>query len=130
MDMKVMERIVTRLLEHDPEVVIVSGGARGADTLAEKVARKLCKRPPVIFPADWDKYGRGAGFKRNQQIVDACEQLIACWDGASRGTMHSVRLALEAQKPTFVYNATDRRWLNDEEIALFTRPTRPTQHSS
>lgn len=130
MDMKAMEIVVKRLLERDPDLVVVSGGARGADTLAEAAARKLCKSPPVIFHADWEKHGRGAGFKRNQQIVDFADQLVAWWDGASRGTLDSMRRAVVAEKPVFVYNTTARRWLTDEEIAAFTRPTRPTQHSS
>lgn len=129
LDMKLMERVVKRLLEHDPDVVIVSGGARGADTLAERAARKLCKHPPLIFPADWKQHGRGAGFKRNQQIVDACDELVAFWDGASRGTVDSVRRATTARKPTFVYHVVQARWLANEEIETFTRPTRPTQLS-
>jgi F420-dependent methylenetetrahydromethanopterin dehydrogenase len=130
MDMKAMEVVVKRLLERDPDVVIVSGGARGADTLAETAARKLCKNAPLIFPADWAKHGKSAGPRRNQQIVDASDQLIGFWDGASRGTIDSVRRALIAGKPVFVYHTTDRRWLDDEEITAFTRPTRPTQQSS
>lgn len=129
MDTKLVERVIRRLLERDPEVVIVSGGAHGADTLAEKIARKLCKRPPIVFPADWSK-GKGAGFARNQQIVAACEQVIGFWDGASRGTLHTLTLAIAAEKPVFVYSTAAARWLTDEEIASFKRPTRPTQQSS
>jgi len=120
MDMKAMEIIVKRLLERDPDVVIVSGGARGADTLAESAARKLCKHAPLIFPADWAKYGRSAGPRRNQQLVAACDQLVALWDGASPGTLSSVRLALAAKKPTFVYNTTTRRWLDTSELEQVT----------
>ena len=48
------------------------------------------------FPADWERYGRSAGFKRNQQMVDtllAGDCVVALWDGQSRGTMHTVTMA-------------------------------------
>lgn len=77
--------------------LIVSGGARGADSLAEEWALRF-RIPTRIYPAEWDKYGRSAGFRRNRDIVDGCEVLLAFWDGESRGTAHSIKLAESAGK--------------------------------
>jgi hypothetical protein len=75
----------------------VSGGARGADQLAEKYSSQI-GIPIKVFPADWDKYGRSAGPRRNEQIVEYCDRLIAFWDGKSKGTQYSIRLAKNQNK--------------------------------
>lgn len=75
-----------------PSTVVVSGGARGVDQVAVEAA-KARGLAVDIFPADWDRYGRSAGFKRNKELVDSVDGLVAFWDGQSRGTWHSVRLA-------------------------------------
>jgi hypothetical protein len=51
-----------------PDTVIVSGGARGVDKCAEKVAESIGLQTE-IYPADWHKFGKSAGMKRNQQIL-------------------------------------------------------------
>lgn len=73
---------------------VVSGGARGVDSVAEAAARNggLAVR---IFEAQWDKHGRRAGFLRNQDIVAAADKVVAFWDGTSRGTEHTIVLALK-----------------------------------
>lgn len=76
---------------------IVSGGAKGADTLASLYAEERELALTVFLP-DWDQHGRSAGFKRNVQIVDYCDYLIAFWDGKSKGTKHSIDLATKAGK--------------------------------
>ena len=83
------------------EDVIISGGAKGADSLAKRYAM-ITKIDYIEFPAKWDKYGKSAGFKRNQQIVDACDMVLAFWDGVSKGTKHTIELARRAKKPTFI----------------------------
>jgi hypothetical protein len=75
-----------------PIVEIVSGEARGADQLGERYAIErghLVKR----FPADWDNYGKGAGFRRNVEMADYAGALLAFWDGTSRGTQHMINTA-------------------------------------
>jgi hypothetical protein len=72
--------------------LIVSGGARGADTLAEQFADEF-NIEKLIFPIskeDWAKYRNGAGPLRNKQIVDNCDGMIAFWDGHSSGTRNSI----------------------------------------
>ena len=72
--------------------VIVSGGARGADTLAatEALQRGLAV---IEFLPDYARFGRGAPLIRNRQIVAACDRLVAFWDGKSRGTAYTIREA-------------------------------------
>jgi hypothetical protein len=81
---------------------LVSGGARGADKFAEDYAveRKLLMR---VYPADWDRYGKSAGYKRNQQIVDYADIVVAFWDGQSKGTKHSIDLAVKQNKQVLIY---------------------------
>ena len=85
--------------ERDVEISeIVSGGAKGVDSFAESYAnarRISCK----IFEAEWEKYGKSAGFKRNGQIALYADAILAIWDGKSKGTMHTVRLAEQFRKP-------------------------------
>jgi hypothetical protein len=71
---------------------IVSGGAKGADALAERYAKEN-NIPVKIFKPDWAKYGRGAGPVRNKLIVEYADKVIAFWDGASKGTKSSIDFA-------------------------------------
>lgn len=80
---------------------IVSGGAPGADTLAEECASWYFLER-VVFHADWDKYGRSAGFRRNQHIVDISDMVLAFWDGKSKGTKHTIDLTIKAKKPLMI----------------------------
>ncbi len=75
-----------------PIDVIVSGGANGADALGARYAEERGLKT-LIFKPDWAKHGRGAGFVRNKTIVDNSDILVACWDGQSRGTANSIKLA-------------------------------------
>jgi hypothetical protein len=83
--------------------VIVSGGAKGADSLAVEWASDF-GIPYLVFPAMWrdpftGAYYRGAGFKRNRYIIEHCDTVIAFWDGESQGTLHSIHMAEEMKKP-------------------------------
>jgi len=51
---------------------------------------------------DWNKFGKATGFIRNQQIVDACDVVLAFWYGKSKGTEHTISLAKKAKKTTFI----------------------------
>jgi len=84
-----------------PEVEVISGGAKGADSLGEWFA-KINRMPVTIFKPEWDKYGKAAGFIRNQTIVDNCDMVLAFWDGKSRGTADTIEKAKRAKKPTFI----------------------------
>lgn len=71
---------------------VVSGTAAGADRLGERWA-EVAGVPCVRFPADWNTYGKRAGFLRNEQMADNADALIALWDGESRGTKHMIDIA-------------------------------------
>ena len=76
---------------HD-NIEIVSGGAKGADTLGEQYARE---RGYIIkvFPANWNEQGKAAGYIRNTEMARYADALIAFWDGKSRGTRHMIETA-------------------------------------
>jgi|ERR1035437_5399223 hypothetical protein len=80
------------------DTVIVSGGAIGVDKAAEEaaVAKGLTTK---IFLPDWKSFGLKAGYLRNVQIVDEADEVVAFYDGASKGTAISMDLARKANKP-------------------------------
>ncbi len=80
---------------------IISGGAKGADTLAKKLADDY-QLEYLEFLPDWESNGKAAGFIRNKEIVNACDMVLAFWDGKSKGTEHTIKLARLAKKPTFI----------------------------
>ena len=71
---------------------IISGGARGVDQLGLRYARGH-KIPTAVFPANWKRDGRAAGFIRNEKMAEVAHALIAVWDGKSKGTKHMIDLA-------------------------------------
>lgn len=78
------------------EIHIVSGGAKGADTLAEWYAKERGYQMHV-FPADWDRFGKSAGYRRNEQMHQFISQFpnrgcVCFWDGESKGTQHNFKL--------------------------------------
>ena len=68
---------------------IVSGLAAGPDSLGVVYAQRhgLAWKP---FPANWDKYGKGAGYRRNEEMAAYADALVAFWDGKSKGTAHMI----------------------------------------
>lgn len=76
---------------------VISGGAKGADTLAEAYAVQFEIPLTVILP-NWNKFGKSAGFVRNKEIVERAEIVIAFWDGYSKGTEHSINVARAMKK--------------------------------
>lgn len=83
-----------RIRSRFPDVVIVSGGAAGADRLAAAYARQNDLKL-IQFSADWAAHGRRAGPIRNRRIVAAADALVAFWDESSPGTRSSLEMARE-----------------------------------
>lgn len=82
---------------------IVSGHARGVDQLGERYAA-YHGIPLRVFPADWERYGRAAGHRRNQAMAHYADALLALWDGHSAGTKHMIeQMRGHHRKPTFVW---------------------------
>jgi hypothetical protein len=82
---------------------VVCGKARGADTLGELYAREN-DLELFEYPANWDKFGKSAGYKRNEEMAQNAEALIALWDGESRGTKHMIDLANKYNLTVFIHN--------------------------
>jgi hypothetical protein len=86
---------------------VVSGGARGVDSWAVDFARARGLHFEE-YPADWDRYGKSAGYHRNRDLVDKADFVVAFWDGVSRGTFHTIQLALQAEKLYWVFVGDER----------------------
>lgn len=81
-------------IKNGDKIIIVSGTAKGADTLGERYAKERgfgIER----HPANWEQYGKKAGYLRNAEMTDVADALIAFWDEKSRGTGHMINLAKE-----------------------------------
>lgn len=83
-----LDNLLSKVKEND-EIVIVSGGANGADKLGEQYAKERGYKLQV-YPADWDQYGKAAGPIRNKQMAENADALVAFWDGKSRGTKNMI----------------------------------------
>ena len=94
-------------------ITVVSGGAKGPDSFAEQWAKRNQINCIVYLP-DWS-LGKYAGYARNKQIVDKCDELIAFWDGISNGTNHSILLAKQQNKPVTIYGR-DKELIGDPNL--------------
>lgn len=86
---------------------IVEGAARGVDTMGFDYgwANKI---PVRAIPANWKKHGRAAGVRRNIEMAEYADALIAIWDGVSRGTMNMIDEAKKRGLKVFVYSIKDK----------------------
>ena len=80
---------------------IVSGGAEGADQIAEHIAEFL-HVPLTVFRPDYARFQRRAPLERNRDIVQHADYVIALWDGSSRGTAHTIEQCIKEYKPVRV----------------------------
>lgn len=99
LDEKLLTSTLDGLREDFVEIEIVSGHASGADRMAEAYAKQL-GIPLKVFPADWKKYGRGAGPVRNREMLAYIQEsnpvVTAFWDGQSKGTKNMIEQARKA----------------------------------
>jgi hypothetical protein len=84
------------------EIKIISGMALGADALAIDYADKH-KLTKTLFPANWKRYPRIAGFLRNEDMLSVATHLVAFWDGKSSGTRHMIEIAKGKGIPVWVF---------------------------
>lgn len=111
----VAESVVARMIRmHGPGIVIINGGAPGVDTSF----REACDELDVAcetYEADWDRYGKGAGPRRNAAMLTAGADMVVAFHrdlATSRGTGDMARRALAAGVPTYLCDdetATPRR---------------------
>lgn len=106
-DFPVLHYVEDYIRELPPGTILVSGGARGPDSVARLIAPR-CGFGSVTFFPDWNAYGRRAGFVRNALIVDFADRVVAFWDGKSRGTKHSIGHALRTGKPVSIAKWTNQ----------------------
>lgn len=95
-------KFVFRELEKYSISCIVSGGAKGADSLAIHYAYSHNISTQVYLP-DYSKYGKSAPFIRNKLIIESSDFCIAFWDGISRGTKYTLDIAKKMEVPTMIY---------------------------
>ena len=81
---------------------VVYGEARGADTQGKEFAIQH-GLPYTSFPADWNLYGKGAGYRRNAEMGNYGEQLILLWDGVSKGSNHMLSIARAKNMPYHIH---------------------------
>jgi len=81
---------------------IISGGARGVDRLGERFAREH-GLPVQHFLANWTKFGKAAGYIRNQEMAQNADALIAVWDMKSKGTANMIEVAQAMDIQTFIW---------------------------
>ena len=77
--------------------LIISGGAPGIDTLAEKYADEHKISKLILLP-QYNLYGKAAPIKRNQTMVDIADTVIIIWNGQSRGTKYTLQYARKENK--------------------------------
>ncbi len=82
---------------------IVSGGAKGVDSLGEKFADDQCIDKTVMH-ANWDKFGQSGGHYRNRRMALYGTHLIAIPLPTSRGTQNMIEQMKTMKKPVFVYD--------------------------
>ena len=92
-DYQKLKETCDQFLQDQDNIEIVSGAYyKGADKLGEQYAKEKDYKI-TRFPADWNKYGKAAGPKRNEQMANYADVLIAFWDGESKGTKNMIQLA-------------------------------------
>ena len=106
-----VDRAVADLATEFPEMTLVEGGARGADRMARGAARRL-DVPVETHEADWQRYGRSAGPKRNKEMLELGADLVVAFLDArrdregTRGTRDMVERAERAGVPVRLVTMT------------------------
>lgn len=89
--------------QHDAsDYVIISGGAQGADTLAERYAKEKGYEL-VVYRPNWKTYGKRAGIMRNTDIINDADMCIAFPSKSGRGTQDSIRKSKTKQIACHVF---------------------------
>lgn len=92
------------LNQYEKPDIIIEGGARGADLLGKRFAEENdidCRE----YKADWNKYGKSAGYRRNAEMVDQLDHgdiAFIFWNGESKGTKHTIDLCNKKNIKTII----------------------------
>ena len=88
-------------IKEDATLIFLSGACSGADQIGEQFAREHGYEIEH-YPADWSRFGKAAGPKRNQIMAEKCDLLICFWDGKSKGTKSMIEKTKKLGKPIFI----------------------------
>jgi len=99
------------------DVIIITGGAKGADTQAKKLAKEQGIKHRQYLP-NWHEYGKKAGPIRNAEMIKNADRLIAFWDEKSRGTANTIQLAKRKGIPTLIIKTTEE-YAEAEQLTLW-----------
>lgn len=99
--------------QYEPGMIVVHGGARGADTIACEWVKKMqslgYQVTTEVHQADWYEYGKAAGLVRNEVMVDAGADVCLAFPlGESRGTRHCMSAAEKAGIPVINLGERDQ----------------------
>jgi hypothetical protein len=98
-----MERVTTFVAGLPAGATVVTGGASGVDAVAGEAARDhslgLIKLPPRFE----EQNDPTAAERRNQELVDAVDVVVAFWDGQSAGTRNTITRAIESGREVHVF---------------------------
>lgn len=123
----VLDFVIEPYVLKNKHIIIVSGGAGGADRMAERYADEH-KYEKHIMPADWNKYGKSAGYRRNKDMhlyisspSHRKRECICFWSSIekSKGTAHNFKIAKEFNNPLKVYDYSLQRFLSEDEINVY-----------
>ena len=92
----IFSKLDDMLLMH-PNMILISGGAKGVDSIGEEWA-KSHRIFVEQYKPDWEKYGRGAGIVRNKIMVENSDFVIIFWDGVSKGTKSDIDFCKKLNK--------------------------------
>ncbi len=81
--------------------LIISGGAKGIDTIAEEYATKHKISKLILYP-NYRLFGKAAPLKRNEEMVAIADEVLIIWDGVSNGTNYTIKYAEKCDKPVRV----------------------------
>lgn len=87
----------------DFDITIIEGAARGVDQIARSYAIEKGWNVEE-YPAEWEKYGKSAGYIRNDVMVKKADAVLVLWDGTSKGTKHDIDLCVKYDKPHRIVN--------------------------
>lgn len=102
-DYELLKSYCDHILSNQKDITILSGMAKGADTLAVQYAEEKGYKLEKHF-AEWEKEGKKAGMLRNIEMGNCADALIAFHDGRSRGTMHMIDYAKKKELKVRVKN--------------------------
>lgn len=103
---KIVSDILKGFLENNEEINVIVGDASGVDRVVAEICKEK-KIPYTVFVAEWNKYGRSAGPKRNQRMIDENPDMVICLPLQDivrpSGTRDTYQRAMKAGIITSVY---------------------------